>query len=268
LEDLGQKNEQIPQLYAYGEEQGQFYLVQEYIDGETLSTKVGNRGVLGDAAVRDILLKLLAVLVYVHDHRIVHRDIKPDNIILRRGDELPVLIDFGAVKETMGTVMTAAGNPTSSIVIGTPGFMPSEQSIGRPVYATDLYALGLTAIYLLTGKVPQELATDPLTGEIQWRDHAPGVSPSLALVLDKAIKSHYQERFPTAQAMQEALAPSSSRSTIVLPPSPPSTAVHPPAPQSRGGDWLKFGIVGGVMGLVLLAGFVYLQDQQQHFSHI
>lgn len=263
LEDLGQKNEQIPQLYAYGEEQGQFYLVQEYIDGETLSTKVGNRGVLGDAAVRDILLKLLAVLVYVHDHRIVHRDIKPDNIILRRGDELPVLIDFGAVKETMGTVMTAAGNPTSSIVIGTPGFMPSEQSIGRPVYATDLYALGLTAIYLLTGKVPQELATDPLTGEIQWRDHAPGVSPSLALVLDKAIKSHYQERFPTAQAMQEALAPSSSRSTVLLPPSPPSTAVHPPAPQSRGGDWLKFGIVGGVMGLVLLAGFVYLQDQQQ-----
>jgi len=62
LEDLGQKNEQIPQLYAYGEEQGQFYLVQEYIDGETLSTKVGNRGVLGDAAVRDILLKLLVGL--------------------------------------------------------------------------------------------------------------------------------------------------------------------------------------------------------------
>lgn len=262
LEDLGQKSEQIPQLYAYCEEQGQFYLVQEYIDGETLSTKVFLNGVLGEAAVREILLKLLPVLEYVHAYGIVHRDIKPDNIILRRGDGVPVLIDFGAVKETMGTMMSASGSPTSSIVIGTPGFMPSEQSIGRPVYASDIYALGLTAIYLLTVKTPQELGTDPLTGEIQWRQYAPGVSPSLAMVLDKAIKSHHQERFPTTQSMQKALA--SPESTVVVSPSSSSsTVVQSSVSQSRGGDWLKFGVVSGVIGLVLLAGFLYFQYQQQ-----
>ncbi len=79
---------------------------------------------------------------YVHSKRIVHRDIKPDNILIRYADGKPILIDFGAVKEMMGTVVTASGNSSRSIVIRTPGFMPSEQTAGRPVFASDLYSLG------------------------------------------------------------------------------------------------------------------------------
>ncbi len=261
LEELGQ-HPQIPQLYAYCEDQGQFYLVQEYIDGETLSQIVQNRGIMAEDAVRQILLKLLPVLEYVHNHRIVHRDIKPDNIILRRSDCAPVLIDFGAVKETMGTVITSTGTPKSSIVIGTPGFMSSEQSIGRPVYATDLYALGLTAIYLLTGKIPTELETDPQSGEIIWQPYAPNVKSTLAKVLERAIKSHYQARFLTAKAMLEALQNTDSSTIPIAPSSQPTTIqtmVISPSVTSRPPNWV---IGGGIVVLALALWFYYGLNQE------
>ena len=148
---------------------------------------------------------------------IVHRDIKPDNIILRHRDGKPVLIDFGAVRETMGTVLNSQGSSTNSIVIGTPGYMPSEQAMGRPVYVSDLYSLGITAIYLLTGKQPQELEIDSHTGEILWHSYALNVSPTFAVIIDRAIAYHprvdakrlvVRHRYSSATAMLEAMIPS------------------------------------------------------------
>ncbi len=214
LEELGGNNNQIPRLNAYFTEDGLFYLVQEYIEGQTLTQKLQQHGVLSESSVKDILINILPVLEYVHSKRIVHRDIKPDNIIIRYTDGKPILIDFGAVKETMATVMTVSGNSGRSIVIGTPGFMPSEQTAGRPVFSSDLYSLGLTAIYLLTGKIPQELPTDPATGEIVWRHYALSVSPSFAAVLDKAIQSHPRDRFSSAREMLQALQTGDSYSLI------------------------------------------------------
>lgn len=205
LEELGGKNEQIPSLYAYFEADGQFYLVQEWIQGVTLSKVVRDRGLLDEDQVRGILSQILPILEFVHQQRIIHRDIKPDNIILRQHDGKPVLIDFGAVRESMGTSLNSQGNTTSSIVIGTPGYMPSEQAMGRPMYASDLYSLGMTAVYLLTGKIPQGLETDQETGEIIWRQFAPNLSPGFADILDKSIAYHPRERFTSAQAMLEAL---------------------------------------------------------------
>ncbi|EKD06703.1 putative serine/threonine protein kinase [Arthrospira platensis C1] len=165
----------------------------------------------------------MPVLDFIHAQNIVHRDIKPDNIILRMSDQLPVLIDFGAVKESMATEVTISGNATTSIVIGTPGFMPSEQAVGRPVYSSDLYSLGLTAIYLLTGKSPQELETDMRTGQIIWRSHAPQISPTLAKVLDQSIEYHPRDRYSSAQEMLAVLGQplTPGISTIVSPPSKP-----------------------------------------------
>ena len=205
LEYLGEANDQIPQLYAYFSENGLFYLVQEWVHGQTLTNVIQSQGQLQENTVREILLSLLSVLDYVHSKGIIHRDIKPDNIIWREIDNKPVLIDFGAVKETIRTTINAAGHPTQSLVIGTPGFMPSEQAIGRPVYATDIYSLGLTAIYLLTGKYPQELETHPHTGQIIWQDYAGGVSPQLAMVLTQAIEPRTSDRFTTAAKMLYAL---------------------------------------------------------------
>jgi serine/threonine-protein kinase len=221
LEELGEGNNQIPRLHAYFSEAGQFYLVQEWIEGDTLTKKVEQGGMLSENEVKQILVSLLPVLDYVHSRRMVHRDIKPDNIIIRKRDGLPVLIDFGAVKEAMNTMVNVPGNSAHSMVIGTPGFMSSEQAGGRPTYASDLYSLGLTAVFLLTGKMPQELETDARSGELLWRQYAPDIHSNLAMVLEQAIRFNPRDRFATATAMlnalQSAAAPSEMATVAVSP---------------------------------------------------
>jgi serine/threonine protein kinase len=225
LESLGNSsNGKIPRLYAYFVEQGEFYLIQEYVDGQTLTERVRTHGLFTEREVKDLLTNILPTLAYVHGKGIVHRDIKPDNIMLRRDDNTPILIDFGAVKETMGTTVTASGNSTRSIVIGTPGFMPVEQISGRPMFASDIYALGLTAIYVLTGRLPSEIETNPSTGEIDWQPHALGVSPQLIGIIDKAIQPSSRDRYTSANEMLAALAPTPQP----LPPTQPVN-IQPPA---------------------------------------
>ncbi|MBH8553076.1 YARHG domain-containing protein [Nostocaceae cyanobacterium CENA357] len=226
LEDLGGFIDQIPALYAYFTSGGQFYLVQEWVEGDTLTTKLQKQGLFSESAITELLVDLLPVLEYVHSKHIVHRDIKPDNIIVRDRDRKSVLIDFGAVRESMGTVVNSQGNPTSSIVIGTPGYMPSEQAAGRPVYSSDLYSLGVTAIYLLTGKQPQQLETDPQTAEIIWRQYASHVSPMILGIIDKAIAYHPRDRYPSARAMLDAL----QSITNPIPPTQPHYIQQPFTP--------------------------------------
>ncbi len=203
LETLSRGNSQIPQLYAYFAEAETFYLVQEYIEGCTLTEKVAQMGVMSEQEVSDLLISLLRVLAYVHDQKIIHRDVKPDNIILRAGDHQPVLIDFGVVKEALETVVNS--ERTHSIAIGTPGYMPSEQAAGRPVYSSDLYSLGLTAVFLLSGQAPQNLESDPNTGELLWRKVVPNLHGQLAAVIDRAVRFHPRDRFADANAMLAAL---------------------------------------------------------------
>lgn len=203
LEELGEANAQIPRLYAYFSEADKFYLVQEWIEGVTLEQYWQREGNLRPEEVRQILLQLLPVLDYIHSRRIIHRDIKPDNIILR--GKTPFLIDFGAVKEAMVTGVNDSSSSIYSASIGTPGYMPSEQAAGRPVYSSDLYALGLTAIFLLTGKSPHELDTDPHSGEIIWQEYATDLDEPLIATLNRAIRFHPRDRFGTAREMLAAL---------------------------------------------------------------
>lgn len=273
LEDLGGATKQIPTLYAYFQLDGQFYLVQEWIEGDTLTRKVHEQGSLSESTVKEILVNLLSVTEYVHNQRIIHRDIKPDNIILRHSDSKPVLIDFGAIRETMGTVVNSQGNPTSSIVIGTPGYMPSEQAAGRPVYSSDLHSLGITAIYLLTGKQPQELETDPRTGEIVWHKYARSVSQTMVQVIDRAIAYHPRDRFATAKEMLEVLQfgaatfpptvtalPATLQNTVSVSPAPS----YQPAHQNTGHReiFLASLIAGGLIGGSIIIGFALSKSPQ------
>ena len=265
LEALSQGNSQIPQLYAYFAEAETFYLVQEYIEGMTLTQKVEQDGVLSEAEVTKILVSLLRVLDYVHGQRIIHRDVKPDNIILRKGDGQPVLIDFGVVKEALETMMDS--DRTHSIAIGTPGYMPSEQAAGRPTYSSDLYSLGLTAVFLLSGKAPHTLEFDQRTGELLWRKVVPNLHSQLGSVIDRAVRFHPRDRFESAQEMLAAL---TSDHTVEMPQWTPENtrfqgretddnsqtvaAVSPSPPEKKGNGLLIGSAI--VLGVILSAGIV------------
>jgi serine/threonine protein kinase, bacterial len=216
LEELGEMHPHIPKLYASFTEDSKFYLVQEWIDGQTLTAKLKSEGKLDETNVKKLIAGILQILDYVHGKGIIHRDIKPDNIILRSSDRHPVLIDFGAVKETVSTTQDPK-QVVSSIIIGTPGFMASEQAAGRPFFASDIYSLALTAIYLLTGKLPQELGTNPQTGEILWHEYVPHLSPNFRATIDRAIQFHPRDRFGSAKEMLSAL--QSNDPTLMMPPS-------------------------------------------------
>lgn len=197
LETVGKSNNQIPTLYAYFIRRSEFYLVQEWIEGETLNAY--SHGTV--ETVSDLLVSLLKTLAYIHRHNIIHRDIKPENIIVRSQDRTPCLIDFGAVKEVMSTVLSPSGALKTSLVIGTPGFMPPEQMAGHPVFASDLYSLGLTMVSLLTKRSPTEIPTDSRTGEKLWQQYAKDVPKPLATVLAKATHEQASHRYATADEM-------------------------------------------------------------------
>jgi len=286
LEDLGNHNHQIPALYAFFEDNHDFYLVQELIDGITLHDLVNQaiqkQTTFSEGYVQDFLLNFLPVLDYVHSKRIIHRDIKPDNIIIRHADQKPVLIDFGAVKEAMSTSLVT-GNLVSTITIGTPGFMPSEQAAGRPVYSSDLYATGLTAIYLLTGKQPQSIETDYASGEVLWQQYAPRVNPDLAAILTKAIAPHARDRYGTSQeiiqALQEIAAfkvnqvlapplptpPSYYDPTLVV--SPRYVESEPVATPSKLGDLVKTLLIGVFLALGVVLGFWLTRQPQSSLQN-
>ena len=261
LEALGRAHSQIPTLYAYFARQSEFYLVQEWIEGETLS--IHSQG--SEEEAKALLISLLETLIHVHQQNIIHRDIKPENIILRSKDQLPCLIDFGAVKEVMSTVLSPSGALKSSLVIGTPGFMPPEQMSGHPVFASDLYSLGLTMIYWLSGRSPTEIPTDSHTGQRLWQQYAPGITEQLATVLTKATLLRASDRYTTAAEMLAALSPISQPS-VAAKPSPSvtvaTTALSSPFPAATNRfNWpnlstvLKGLTVAGIAGICLFIQF-------------
>lgn len=209
LSILGEKTDRIPTLYAYFEEQNEFYLVQEFIEGITLARELAN-GKLSTAQTIHVLREILIGLSVVHAEKTIHRDLKPDNIIRRASDGALVLIDFGAVKE-VGQVTLTSPNPKTiaSIGFGTEGYMPSEQAMGFPKLASDIYAVGAIGIECLTGREPH-LLFDRDRLEFNWRHlyqaSDPKIDPlisRLAMVLNKMLQPRHLDRYANAS---EALA--------------------------------------------------------------
>ncbi|AKG20288.1 serine/threonine-protein kinase [Calothrix sp. 336/3] len=198
---LGQigNHPQVPRLLDFFEENRQFYLVQEYISGSTLQQEVKTQGTLGEVSVKQFLCEILPILQYIHGRRVIHRDIKPANLIRRNQDSRLVLIDFGAVKNQVSQAVLNQSEHTAltAYAIGTPGFAPPEQMAMRPVYASDIYAVGVTCIYLLTGKSPKDLDYNPTTGELIWEDSV-CVSKHFAKVLRKMLEVSVRSRYQTA----------------------------------------------------------------------
>lgn len=204
LGELG-NHPQIPMLLDYFEVKGEFYLVQEYVRGCTLAREVKKSGLKNETAVKQFLQELLPVLQFLHQHHVIHRDIKPHNLLRCADDQRFVLIDFGAVKEELADACENSINKNHTTnFVGTMGFAPPEQFSLRPVYASDIYALGVTCLYLLTGKGPLEFEYDHNTGEICWQKEV-NLSENFANILGKMVKISLKERFKSAQDVMRAL---------------------------------------------------------------
>lgn len=202
LEKLGY-HDQIPRLLAYFEENQEFFLVQEFIEGHSLKVEMPAGQPWSEGKTIFLLRQILDILKFIHLHNVIHRDIKPDNIIRRVNDNKLVLIDFGAVKEVQ-TQMISPKPTQITVAVGTPGYMSIEQVRGKPRPNSDIYSLGIVAIQALTGLNPRELEDDPHTGEVVWQ-HRTKISPELANVLSKMVLNNFKERYQNATEVLEAL---------------------------------------------------------------
>ena len=205
LQTLNHQHPQICQFYNYFSDSGSWYLVQEWIEGLTLEKKLQSQHTrfsarslakIPESQTKNLLLNFLPVLDCIHNLGIIHRDIKPNNIVLRSKDNLPVLIDFG---------IAISDRHKSNFLVGTPGYISPEQAMGQNLFSNDLYSLALTAIYLLTGRSPQATNFDLDSPHNFWEREKIAFSHNLVAVIDRAIASNPARRFTSAQEMQLAL---------------------------------------------------------------
>ncbi|MGF1496016.1 MAG: tetratricopeptide repeat protein [Elainellaceae cyanobacterium] len=195
---------QIPRLFAHFEENQEFYLVQEYVDGVVLSREIRTGQSLNEPETVALLREILTVLQFVHGQHVIHRDIKPSNLMRRRHDQAIVLIDFGGVKQ-IGAEALDAEQSSVTIAIGSSGYMPNEQLAGKPRYSSDIYSVGMIGIKALTGCSPAQLPEDLRTGEIVWRDRAPHTSNEFAQILETMTRYDFRHRYQTAEEAIAAL---------------------------------------------------------------
>ncbi len=203
LDDLGKHHAQIPELLAYFTHDTRPYLVQEFIDGQNLAQEVENLGAFNETKIRALLNDLLPVLQFIHEGQVIHRDIKPENIIRRRADGKLVLVDFGASK-----LVSGSGLEIKVTVIGSVGYTAPEQVIGKAVFASDLYSLGVTCIYLMTLVDPFDLSDSQKMRRV-WRNYLVNysVSSELSYVLDKLLETSIDQRYQSAAAVLIDLMP-------------------------------------------------------------
>ncbi|WP_333191515.1 bifunctional serine/threonine-protein kinase/ABC transporter substrate-binding protein [Microcoleus sp. Pol7_A1] len=199
---------QIPKLIDRFIEQGKFYLIQEYIEGNPLNKELASISQFQESEVIDLLQDILSVLDCVHSQGIIHRDIKPSNLIRRKLDGKIVLIDFGAVK-AIGTLAIENGQITQTRAVGTDGYMPAEQWKNQPRLNSDIYAAGIIGIQAIAGLDIEDFFNDKKTGELIWRyssDDRPMVqiSDQLEKVLNKMVRYHFNDRYQSvAEVLQD-----------------------------------------------------------------
>ena len=248
LEELG-THPQIPELLAHFTQNQHHYLVQEFIDGQHLDQDLESHGALNEFQIRQLLREVLPVLQFVHERNVIHRDIKPKNIIRRTASTsyspagtIPsaqggdgstkegqlVLVDFGAAKFATDKIL-----PPTGTVIGTSGYVAPEQALGKGTFASDLYSLGVTCIHLLTQKDPFELYSVSEGGWV-WQEYLSNpVTQSLGRILDKMMETATKRRYQNAADVLHDLTlleTASAAATIAVTPTKPSPQPEPEVP--------------------------------------
>ncbi len=258
LEQLG-KHPQIPELLAHFEQADQLYIVQEFIDGKNLAQELAQTGAFREHQIRSLLQDLLPVLQFIHNGQVIHRDIKPDNIIRRDSDGKLVLVDFGAAK-----YVAAAAFPQTGTTIGSAGYAAPEQTVGKAVFASDIYSLGVTCIHLLTGIEPFDLY-DASESKFVWKNYLINnpVSEELALILNKMIELPLNKRYKSADEVLQDLNGTIGKQPIPLlqlnPPQPLSNPISNPIAQFTANTLFQSSQSWLTVGILLLAGLTGYQ---------
>ncbi len=204
LQWLG-RHPQIPEFIGHFEENKQFYLVLEFIEGEEFEQEI-HRQVLNETQSIQFLFDILGILKSVHQQGIIHRDIKPSNLIRRSQDGKMILIDFGAVKEIGTLAFDTSKQQIQTQIIGTPGYMPPEQNNGKPVYSSDIYALGKTVIFGMTGKSPTEWEISESGDTVAWNKKI-AISEAFLKIVNQMTIDDLSRRYQSASEILQDLEP-------------------------------------------------------------
>lgn len=252
LKELG-NHPQIPSLLAFLEQDGQLYLIQEFIEGQDLFQEAIENGPFSEQQIQQLFTELLPILQFIHERQVVHRDIKPGNILRQENGSL-VLIDFGGSLQLEGQFRP---------VTGTPGYASPEQLKGQVEAASDLHSLAITAMRLLTGYLAQE-DSDPFANPQQrhqvWHRLKVNISPELTQIFDNLLHPDIQQRYQSAIEVWQALSPNANLSSS---PSPSlqtlSSPLQPKMTTSASTPVLKSDVG---------ANYTYLKDllTQQNFA--
>ncbi|MEG4005030.1 bifunctional serine/threonine-protein kinase/ABC transporter substrate-binding protein [Microcoleus sp. Pol1B3] len=215
----------IPRLIEHFQEQGRFYLIQEYIAGNPLNNEIGSGRQFRESEVIDLLQDILEVLDCVHKKHIIHRDIKPSNLIRCNRSGKIAVIDFGAVKG-ISNLAIQGGQITQTRVIGTEGYMPAEQWKNQPRFNSDIYAVGIIGIQAIAGLDIPDFFNHKKTGELVWHYSTHDrpmvqISDKLEKVLNKMVRYHFNDRYQSAAEVLKDL-----RSVVVSPSAPIETATQ------------------------------------------
>jgi len=267
---------QVPKFRERFEQDQRLFLVEDYVAGQTYRTLLAEKQAVGqtftETEVFGLIQSLLPVLEHIHSRGIIHRDISPENIILRDRDGKPVLIDFGVVKE-LATRLQSPESVMPVTSVGKLGYSPNEQvQTGGAYPSSDLYALAVSAIVLLTGKEPRDLFDE---NQVTWNwQQWAQVNPRFAQVLNRMLNHIPSDRYQTAadvsqalQSLQQPSAPNADfsnlqtmavgrRPDLVTPaasPKKPAPVIPPSQSSSVLDNPLAIAAIGGVV--VILAGF-------------
>jgi WD40 repeat protein len=220
---------QIPNLLDYLEQDGCPYVVQDYIAGVNLAQELKIEGIWPEPRLRKLLKELLPVLDFMHQRQVIHRDIKPDNIIARPSAPL-ALVDFGAAKVVTGTSLARTGT-----LIGSANYAAPEQAAGKASFACDLYSLGVTCLHLFTGVSPFDLY-DLNEDNWAWQDYTTQpISTELTEILNRMVAPALKHRYATAAEVLADLKHLPGPATTPLPaqPNPPKPLDQKPATQPK-----------------------------------
>ena len=232
---LLQEVPQVPQFIDYFEENNHYYIVEEYIEGTPVDSLLGEKW--NSQSIIIFLWDILSILQLLHQKNIIHRDIKPSNLIQREQDGKLTIIDFGAVKELKDVQYQMPGTCVAS-----PGYAPPEQAMGTPRLNSDIYALGTTAIQLLTQTHPQDIIKDE-NDNVIWTTNL--VAPKfLTDILNKMVKNNYQERYQSVAEILKAISNSKLGGEL-----PPETIID-----RSEKDWKKICYVSSLLGSIAIVG--------------